>query len=112
MNLQFKPAGFKPLPTNRTPLKFYIRCGLTIGILFIVDSFIMARDLNTIVAPYTKKKASMSFFDKKTFELINEELARRGLNYQLNLTSAFSNASFKVFTALNLLCEDYNKRGC
>lgn len=97
------------LPTNRTFGMLMLRGVCSFAILGIIEMFQMQRDLNTIVKPYTRKRSNFLFFGKRTYKLINAELARRKINYKLK---KFFNGPWRTMEALNLLCEDYNKSGC
>lgn len=104
---------FQPLPTNRSFKSLFIRGIMSFAILTIVDSLAMQSNLNTIAKPYTTKRANFMFFGRKTNKLINFELERRGINYRIKdgVFSGYTQCS-KSMMALNLLCQDYNSRGC
>lgn len=105
MNNQTKPR--RTLPTNRSFLIMFIRRLLSFCILLIIDLIAMQIDLNTILKPYTSKRTNFCFFGHRSEKLMNEELKRRGIDYQVRGFLPYN----KSITALNLLCEDYNKNG-
>ena len=98
-----KLSNTAKLRTDRNFWVIAIRCGLTFGILFIWDCWMMSRDLNTIVKRYTTKKASWGFFGARTRGLLRDEIERRGLDCKL---------TWNYVVALNAVCEDYNRKGC
>lgn len=109
---------FYQLPTNRKFSDIFIRGCCTLTISLFVDMYAMQRDLNTIAKAHTNKRASFLFWSgtgRKTFKLLNSELERRGINFRVKV-GLFPAASLRKcahsVTALNLLCADYNKRGC
>lgn len=106
------PVVYK-LPTNRSFANIIIRALISFCVLYFVDVLSMRRDLTIITKPYTSKRANIFFYGRKTYKLINFELQRRGINYHINdgLFGGFSNYS-KSLIALNLLCQDYNSKGC
>lgn len=106
------PIVYK-LPTNRSFSTIFLRGLISFAILYIIDVLAMRRDLTIITKPYTSKRANFLFYGRKTYKLINFELERRGINYRIKdgMFCGFSNYS-KAIIALNLLCQDYNSRGC
>lgn len=100
---------FQKIPTDRSFSRLMIRGVCSFAFLAITDMIQMQKDLDTIISPYTPKRANFMFFGRRTAKLLNEELARRGISYQL---STFLFRPAKAITALNLLAEDYNQKGC
>ncbi|MBO5047586.1 MAG: hypothetical protein J6D19_04145 [Clostridia bacterium] len=107
------------LRTDRSAFTFYLRAGITFGLLYVVDSYALAKDMNTIMTRYDGKttkperlllpSSKDSVFGGNARERINNELKRRGIDFQIS--RGFKNA-FEIFKALNLLSEDYNRTGC
>ena len=100
---------FQKLPTDRSFSKLMIRGVCSFAFLGIIDMIEMQKDLDKIITPYTSKRANFMFFGRKTAKILNEELSRRGISYHLS-TLFFQ--PIKAITALNLLSEDYNQKGC
>ena len=101
-------APREKLPTNRSFGVLFVRGLCSFAILVIFDTLQMQKDLNTIIKPYTPKRAGFLFFTRKSAKIMNEELERRGINYRLN---TWMLSCTKMTTALNLLSEDYNLHG-
>ena len=101
------------LPTDRSFGTIFLRGFCSFAILFILDTLEMQKDLNTIVSPYTRKRANFMFFGWKSYKIMNEELARRGIDFHVKagLLSVYGSYG-KAVQALNLLCADYNEKGC
>lgn len=97
------------LPTNRSFSHSFIRGVCSFTLLFIVDAWQMQGDLNKIVKPYTSKRANFLFFGRRSCKIMNEELSRRGIDYRIG--KLFPSPTKSVI-ALNLLCADYNEKGC
>ena len=98
------------LPTDRSFGMFMLRGVCSICMLTILDMWQMRCDLNTILKSNTSKRASFLFFGFKSEILMNEELKRRGINYKVSMMIPMLYTS--SMKALNLLSEDYNRRGC
>lgn len=98
------------LPTNRSFGVIFLRGLCSFALLFLVDSYFMQKDLDTIAYEHQHKKANFLFWGSKTIKILNAELKLRGIDFKVprfNLT-----LYPKSVTALNLLAEDYNRRGC
>lgn len=105
----------KKLRTDRSAVMFLLISGLTFLLWIPIGSRQLAQDINTIMSRYDGKKTKPSgiiintkesVFTPYTMDRINTELLRRGIKYQVK------NPYLHIFTALNLLSEDYNRNGC
>ena len=98
--------NFQKLRTDRSALVYFLRAGLSLGLLMWVDDRAMAKDLDTIAYPYQGKHAIKSGIGHaRNRALMNAELKRRGIDYVVK------GGLFSVHTpivAMNLLCADYN----
>ena len=100
------------------------------GLSVLLDGWSIARDLNTIINGADGKKSHglqiiLTFGAPKVCRRINWELKRRGIDYHISglfcsgITLLLSSMTIipvfiflhQVAAAMNLLCEDYNKRG-
>ena len=129
------------LKTNRGLLKFILLSIITLGIYGIVVMTQTANDLNAIASKYDGKKTmhyclmiflvgpiTLGIYSivwmHKFSNRIGAELKRRGLNYTFSastfwgwnvLGSLIVVGPFiylhKMFTAMNMLCADYNVKG-
>lgn len=102
----------KQLPTNRDFITLSFRWYLTLSILFFVDCNRMKKELDTIAFQHQHEKPSPLFFGRKTTKILNEELELRGIDFKVPSPINIFGNLFKSITALNLLAEDYNRRGC
>ena len=94
------------LKTNRNLFVFVLRAGCTFMLLYYVDNHRMCKDLKTITENYQSQKVYMgNFVHKRNVDIMNMELKRRGIDFQISKDASAWRSSF---TALNLLSEDYN----
>ena len=93
--------------------KMFLRGIFTFGILLVFDMITLKKVTDAIIAPYTTKRANFLFFGPKTYEILNSELQRRGIDYSFKWKGFNTSAAYgKSVKALNLIIEDYNNRGC
>ena len=134
-------APANQLTTNRGLLKFILLSLITLGIYGLVVMTQTANDLNAIASKYDGKKTmhyclmiflvgpiTLGIYSivwmHKFSNRIGAELKRRGLNYTFSastfwgwnvLGSLIVVGPFiylhKMFTAMNMLCADYNVKG-
>ncbi|MBO5024127.1 MAG: hypothetical protein J6D11_07465 [Clostridia bacterium] len=106
------------LRTDRSAFSFWLASGCTFGLLYVLGSYPIAKDMNTIMTRYDGKNTKPerfllgskdSVFAPNSMKRIEAELERRGIDYKF--TNSFMYC-FQIFKALNLLSEDYNRRGC
>ena len=109
----------KKLRTDRSAFMYWLAVGVTLTLWHAIGSRALANDINTIITRYdgkTTKPESIFMFSSKysvfapaTMNRINVELERRGIDFRIG--KAFGGV-FQIFEALNLLSEDYNRKGC
>ena len=129
------------LSTNKSLLKFILLNLITFGIYGIVILSAVSTDINTIASRYDGKKTmhyclllfvvgplTLGIADLVWFHRISNrmgaELARRGISYSFDATTFWLwNVLgaliivgpfvylYKMFTACNMLCENYNVNG-
>ncbi|MBQ2989514.1 MAG: hypothetical protein IJD59_10455 [Clostridia bacterium] len=107
------------LRTNRSAFMYWLAVGVTLTLWHAIGSRALANDINTIMTRYdgkTTKPESIFMFGSKysvfsplTMNRINVELERRGIDFKIG--NSFIGC-FQIFKALNLLSEDYNRKGC
>lgn len=130
-----------PLKTNRSLAKFILLSLITFGIYGLVVMTEISTSINKIASPYDQKKTMhfcLLFFLIAPITLgigslvwshnlsnrIGAELKRRGFNFEFsattfwlwNILGSFIIVgpfiySHKLLTAMNMLSDDYNKRG-
>lgn len=100
------------LPTDRSFGAAFVRGLCSFTLLFIIDAYSMQKDLDTIAYQHQNKKANFLFFGHKTTKILNAELAFRGIDFEVPSPFNFVGNCSKSVIALNLLAEDYNRRGC
>ncbi len=128
------------LNTHRSLLKYIFLSMITLGIYGIVVMCSVSSDINTVASRYDGKKTMnwllamiLGGFTLMIVPLVwyhrfsdrvGNELARRGINYQISSTTYWGWCILgifivvgpfvyfhKVFNAMNLLCEDFNNKG-
>lgn len=100
------------LPTNRSLGTTFLRGLCSLAILAVVDFYSMQRDLDTIAYRHQNKKSNFLFLGGKTTKILNAELELRGIDFKVPSTFQFVGNWKKSIEALNLLAQDYNRRGC
>jgi uncharacterized BrkB/YihY/UPF0761 family membrane protein len=130
-----------PLKTNRSLAKFILLSLITFGIYGLVVMTEISTSINKIASPYDQKKtmhfcllffliAPITFgigslvWSHNLSNRIGAELKRRGFNFEFsattfwlwNILGSFIIVgpfiySHKLLTAMNMLSDDYNKRG-
>lgn len=138
---QYPAAPAVKLGTNRSLWKFVLLSIVTFGIYAIITFSKLSRDINTIASKYDGRKTMhycliLFLFSWLTLGIvpliwgsrlsrrIGNELKRRGINYGFGAGTYWGWGVFgsliivgfflyhhKLFTAMNLLAEDYNRRG-
>jgi len=138
---QYQTAPAVKLGTNRSMWKYILLSIPTFGIYSIIAKSRISRDINTIASKYDGRKTMhyclvlfvFSWLTIGIFPIIwwtrlcsriGNELKRRGIDYGFGagtywgwgffgklIIAGFFLFNHKLATAMNLLAEDYNKRG-
>ncbi len=138
--MQYRTAPI--MKTNRGMVKFIVLSVLTFGIYGLVAMCNISDDINFIASKYDGKKTmhfillafifswltlgiGVIVWYHRVSNRIGSELIRRGINYSFNagdfwlwevLCSLIIIGPFvylhKMFRAMNLICADFNQRGC